>query len=1018
MKSQLVAIFRTQQPTHALDHLEKIENECGTSHWLLESRLALLQRSFGLERQKAYSKEICDSAGQTLTHPTIFFLSQRNEDVVSMPRFVDRVEDTLSDWALPEPVNSFFRFKLFGARGISDDQLCDVLRTSITGSIIDTYEVLLSVLQELAINRDITQEPYTASALNSANRLAITVADNRLPKIKQLFASAPNAPQWANRPAECVPNNSIRAILWDVRRTLESQDINIPDEPANTLVSILGRTPAFSDAVAQLLKYSLNFLFLPESIFLQAVSHAYSDRTLFSAELLRALWLSEEYTPEHQIMREGGGIPQSPSTCANVIEASISLPHPLGLRVGPCHTDPSYYMKLESLVAQNSVNEALHLIDSARNTADAFDLLELVKYRVRVLEKSNDWWPAVSLIVHERVRRPGWRYELPVHTLLHGRTWSTLKDFRMHIRLPIAIHLLLSEVNGASRADTEILLKQSIREFLDEADVHYCSDLPAVAGKHNPCELVYFLSKVCDERYLTGNIWIASSKELTEERIRICQALIDLDPAHTVDYVDEMKALQYRNQLQEGVDIFDRSRVFVNSDGLLSWAKQFLKEDFLRYQALIQSGSIDVAELQLAVSGLRGNSPIPKSLLAHPSESDRILVDLLRRLANEYLTNSSDGLDVFLSLRIRHGSLAGNLRGPLEEENLLTVFDEKLNAYKANESWLQRLQLIDDSTAATELNRYFSAFSKEFDSSTSYLLDNLIRIKSAAHPDGAFEIPLNNFVINLIKATLSPETQFDEFTEEVLGTFDVFLGPSMARVKQGLKEDFKTNTQAALNTLRAGLMTCLPESQYSVISNSIAKASTNLAFAIDRVADWFTSNILTDNSNIYTIAQLIEMGVKVTRDTHRGFNPQITTDIEDDIPPFTAATGAMVILDVMFTMLDNVFRHSGNPVSPVIEFSVRLRGNDFLMVVVRNDVETGIRTTKVDERLSKIRESISSGAYISSLTKEGGTGLEKLKSLGSFSKGGRSAELEFGFESDTSFSVMLGIPIFATNAGD
>jgi hypothetical protein len=58
----------------------------------------------------------------------------------------------------------------------------------------------------------------------------------------------------------------------------------------------------------------------------------------------------------------------------------------------------------------------------------------------------------------------------------------------------------------------------------------------------------------------------------------------------------------------------------------------------------------------------------------HPYHSCIIIYALAetRNQLQEFLTNPDHGLDCYLSMRIRHGTLAGQLRTPLEVEHLIT----------------------------------------------------------------------------------------------------------------------------------------------------------------------------------------------------------------------------------------------------------------------------------------------------------------------------------------------------------
>ena len=61
-----------------------------------------------------------------------------------------------------------------------------------------------------------------------------------------------------------------------------------------------------------------------------------------------------------------------------------------------------------------------------------------------------------------------------------------------------------------------------------------------------------------------------------------------------------------------------------------------------------------------------------KSLSLPKNEATDLLFDLVSPVFVECMTNAGYGLDCYLSMRIRHGTLSGQLRGPLEEQKIIT----------------------------------------------------------------------------------------------------------------------------------------------------------------------------------------------------------------------------------------------------------------------------------------------------------------------------------------------------------
>ena len=117
--------------------------------------------------------------------------------------------------------------------------------------------------------------------------------------------------------------------------------------------------------------------------------------------------------------------------------------------------------------------------------------------------------------------------------------------------------------------------------------------------------------------------------------------------------------------------------------------------------------------------------------------------------------------------------------------------------------------------------------------------------------------------------------------------------------------------------------------------------------------------------------------------------------------------------DVLFTVLDNVYSHSGNKTSPwarVTVSSERLEATEpeqyAITIRVESEVAPGIVTDAARSKLERIKELMTSGEYRKQVNLEGGTGLLKLKRLVAADE---RQHLAFGFDEDSSFFVEVSL---------
>jgi hypothetical protein len=90
--------------------------------------------------------------------------------------------------------------------------------------------------------------------------------------------------------------------------------------------------------------------------------------------------------------------------------------------------------------------------------------------------------------------------------------------------------------------------------------------------------------------------------------------------------------------------------------------------------------------------------------------------------------------------------------------------------------------------------------------------------------------------------------------------------------------------------------------------------------------------------------------------------------------------------DILFTILDNIYTHSGLGSKPIVSIrisneGVNEDGSVNVKLSVKNQIAPHIRTVANEHRLRRIRDQIEAGDYRSLSKVEGGTGLLKLKRI-------------------------------------
>src|SRR5690606_4884420 len=227
------------------------------------------------------------------------------------------------------------------------------------------------------------------------------------------------------------------------------------------------------------------------------------------------------------------------------------------------------------------------------------------------------------------------------------------------------------------------------------------------------------------------------------ERQSICAILRQIDRGNSSKYETEITLLTHQQVLEDGQWVVNRTRIHVDASSLARWADKNLSEGFSRYKEIRKIDSemkLPVAMDLVLRNIMSGKIPDGMGGTSH-SESDIVLIELISKISEEFLSNSSFGLDYYLSKRIRDQSFVGLIRGPVENHKLITTRESISSQYKSNTYWLEKLNHTSR-LAAPELDAALSNFSSRFDNNLIVAKNSRFQIRSAEYPQGLIFIEL------------------------------------------------------------------------------------------------------------------------------------------------------------------------------------------------------------------------------------------------------------------------------------
>jgi hypothetical protein len=602
---------------------------------------------------------------------------------------------------------------------------------------------------------------------------------------------------------------------------------------------------------------------------------------------------------------------------------------------------------------------------------------------------------AIEVVVGRVMSDPPSVFMLPVAQCVERLDKATRKSLASRLSTPIILDLYSRFVSD--RFDN--IRAYAYEDFLIAHGVERPSELARSVNRFDQKFLTYYLAKVCSPDIMQVSSTFRGSKELEKERVEVCSLLRQIDETKTKDYELEIKEITRNQLIQMGARHFDLSRIFVDVVAIRRWAERNLREGYTRYRALLEAGvDIGAHAFEEALSDALSEGPTEEAAaaaatLALPkNEATDLLFDLVSRVFFECMKNPEYGLDCYLSMRIRHGALSGQLRGPLEEEKVITQRESGSRQYKSNEYWLDRLT-SPSSGVRPQLDALLRRFSHEYDTIIENFAGQFVQVHTTEKQAGLFNTAIPEVYFGALASDIKQDTSFDDFISRCFDLFWRCVERDLVVLRDKIDREIKLSVNSLFATFQSDLATMWILDQPQELGRAMSIAQTGEQNALNQVNEWFRLR-KPETVPRLRLEEIIDICMKCMDKIHPDFDPQITQTIPA-LPPVIDWTP---LSDVFFIVFENIQNHSGMQ-NPMVEISA-VEHEDQVRISIKSQVGGYGAIEQARRKIAEIKAAISEGAYQRSVRSEGGTGLMKLRKII-----GKVRHLDFGFASDAQFYV-------------
>lgn len=1021
-----------------LSTLESLEAKSGLSLWLISRKSAIL-RKIPTHNNSDYTNSLVAAGSQNNVMNWIaYIIGYRADPNVSAAGFLRQLNRTLDDPGMPDRLLFFLRYASANLLPSSADQCAGLLGHMENFSLIDRYICLIDVLQHLVCTQSISISERSAVEV-TLSRLANAVNDPRIRLMWEIVTGDTENllvrldPDAADLYTEgdyvsasallinILEANPRRASLFNLLARASLRTEHFPDvaPQMNELLRNIGAVYSFADdsdaAASNLLRelvsgthrplaYAIRALFADQSNDPSVPTQASALEAINCAELTPSQLRCLEPYMARPVMP--AAVDANPHSLAVVLQEAISrfgdseldvdlarkLPSERAslyqarslLQLGRYADAIAIFAQFESHPLQSVANDARRELFSAFLAAGhSNDALRLVARAHNVNERLHALFKLEPLIDHieESGAPPFDEVALSICYSIHNRFSGSP---RLGAQADAAEEFALA--HGAS-------LPSAI-------------DLALLRDDENLIRI--YLDEVCAPQILDKFMAIEEPGDVEVERLAICRILSEADATNRQRYLDEIREITRRRVVRDRFAQVERTKIYVDSDGVKSQAEKLLRDNFLRFIATLedQSQGNERVEMMRKVQSIIATVDADGVRIHFPdlpgSERDLIFEKLVGDVMRMLVSSKEYGLEAYLSTRVRHGTMGNQLRSAYEVHALLTQKDGE--QYQADTQWADSLGLNDS-------RRYWLAerlakFSEDIDAAIGDLVRRRIQVWTEASPDGLFIFQTYNYHTLQIQAEMSIDTSFDQFMDRVIEQFWEVLEDTLSVVRDYIKTKFIATIYNITDNLERDLTRELIGLNYSALQDAIAAGRTQMAVNTGTVASWFTLALDLERPDYeYDIA--LEVALESIRACHPRLG--LTLQRSDSVGFECRGRSLESLVYILFTALDNAVEHSGmTEHAPDIHLDTSIEDGWLNLVLVNScvpivDVDSSNRT------LAELLQRLETSTDLHSLaTKEGGSGYAKIIRILRHELSA-AYSLSFGYINDTHYEVRIGV---------
>jgi len=519
--------------------------------------------------------------------------------------------------------------------------------------------------------------------------------------------------------------------------------------------------------------------------------------------------------------------------------------------------------------------------------------------------------------------------------------------------------------------DNDLERRAAFMDIIPDYDRHnILSYLTSVSMWSKPAAI--YLARTCTRTFLERLYMIMTSvQDVIESRIEICSWILKNDSNNLESITEELEALRRELSNLDARSDIDSTRVHVDEEALKEWYLETQYPQTSRYiQTVIAEGREAKHESflkyynELLAIADRGDKEdfIQDTQIG----SEFILLSLVEKTLDAFVSDRSFGLNAYLSRRIRHGTLGGFMLTPVAR-----IVRRARDAAPGSER-----------TAATEDLQVVQAVLEQWRLNLASKLDharkNIIQINSDACPEGKIAATWRN-----ASGVTHLDAMFSRVRQRVLdadGAYDIFpdiyavcwdlIERDLAQIRLYLVKEFLREANDMLAHAFANLST----DQQVIAFRYVSDLREAIESRVLEVCGWFIRPMVRRDN--YDLTTLVDSMLSIVRELDESYNfrSEVLIEHKSNISRGTFE----IVSDILFVLIGNAAKHGKK--GGLIGVTSRVGGlwRHHLELSIVSEVET---SQDMDVALGRIHDAMDvngAGELDTAAVAEGFTGIRKL----------------------------------------